>query len=93
MIGMDPRRIHVLNGSKPLMQEASPTPSYYNREFNGAKLDLYQLAEIYPALQNPALFQCAKKVLCAGERGKKDKVQDVTEARDALNRWLEMNGR
>jgi len=70
---------------KPLQDSGS----HYRHEYRGVKLDIYRIADIYK-LTDHALFSALKKILAAGDRGGKDYRQDITEARDALNRKLEM---
>lgn len=53
------------------------------------QLDVYRVIELFAVPAGP-LDHALKKILCAGGRGPKDQVKDVTEARDSLNRWLEM---
>ena len=38
------------------------------------------------------LIHAMKKILFAGKRGKKSKRQDIEEAKQSLERWLERNG-
>lgn len=54
-------------------------------------IDIYRILELYD-VDHPCLQHAAKKILCAGHRGSKNYVRDVTEARDTLNRFLEMVG-
>jgi len=77
---------------------STPTPDYYLRKLLVTKedlergyveLDLYRVARLW-SLEDPALFQAFKKTLCAGKRGGKPIQQDVKEAKDALERWLEL---
>lgn len=77
---------------------STPTPQYYRKQIPVSKEDIergyvevdpYRIARLWE-LNDPALFQAFKKVLCGGQRGGKDKQQDAVEARDALNRWLEL---
>lgn len=65
------------------------TPEYYNKTYKGIKLDPYRIAEVYD-ITDHAIFQALKKLLAAGQRGGKDIRQDLTEARDAISRKLEM---
>lgn len=53
----------------------------------------YLTVDVYSVLQafnvtNPGLQHAAKKILCAGIRGKGSFHQDITEAIDALQRAL-----
>jgi hypothetical protein len=50
-------------------------------------VDVYSVLQAF-AVVNPALQHAAKKVLCAGIRGKGSFRQDVTEAIEALQRAL-----
>ena len=53
------------------------------------KADVYEVLEAFD-VKCPARQHAAKKVLCAGIRGKGDATQDLIEARDALNRAIEL---
>lgn len=54
------------------------------------KLDVYRIFDLYGPLDH-ALEHAVKKLLLGGDRtGGKGQVVDVLEARDSLNRWLEM---
>lgn len=54
------------------------------------KLDIYRVLDLYKVTDH-AIGHAVKKLLLAGDRtGGKSLVDDVTEARDTLNRWLEM---
>lgn len=71
------------------MNDKSPTPNYYQRRIGGVLLDPYRIARLYGIADDP-LFSAMKKLLAAGQRGAKDKAQDVQDAIDALLRWQEM---
>lgn len=56
------------------------------------------LADVYEVLEGfnvtcPARQHAAKKILCSGIRGKGDATQDLIEARDAINRAIELEMR
>ena len=53
------------------------------------RADVYEVLEAFD-VKCPARQHAAKKVLCAGIRGKGDATQDLIEARDALNRAIEL---
>lgn len=54
------------------------------------KIDIYRFLELFEVTDH-ALGHAIKKLVLAGARtGKKPLVADITEARDTLNRWLEM---
>lgn len=74
-----------------------PTPPYYDKRLpDGTRLDVYAICQLYGVCQiygdtSPPVFHAIKKLLRAGKgSGGKSLRQDVAEARDALNRFLEM---
>lgn len=52
-------------------------------------VDVYAVLEAF-AVSCPARAHAIKKLLCAGLRGKAGEMQDLTEARDALDRAIEL---
>jgi len=62
---------------------------HYDKQIGGQKLDVYRICREY-GVTDPAIFQSIKKLLRCGQ-AHKDARQDVIEARDGLNRWLEMD--
>lgn len=52
-------------------------------------IDVYRILELYN-VTDPCVQHAIKKLLCAGNRGAKTEEQDIIEARDTLNRKLEM---
>ena len=69
--------------------EASETPkAHHDVTIGGIKADSYRIALAY-GITHPAQQHALKKILRAG-RGTKTLVTDITEARDSLNRMLEM---
>ena len=69
----------------------NPTPAYYERTMPaGSKLDIYAICRLYD-VTDPAIFHAVKKLLRAGRgSGGKSRAQDVSEARDSLSRFLEL---
>lgn len=53
------------------------------------KVDVYEVLVAFQ-VTNPALQHAAKKILCAGQRGSKDRLTDLREAVTALTRAIEM---
>lgn len=53
------------------------------------KIDIYRILDLYE-VKDHALGHAIKKLLCAGNRGHKDKYQDIVEACKSLDRWLDM---
>ena len=69
----------------------------YSKYFKSTKgmteVDVYAVHKIFE-IDDPsgALQHASKKLLLSGVRtGGKSKFQDIQEARDTLNRWLELN--
>lgn len=62
--------------------------NHYEKLLGGVKADVYRICDLY-GVTHPAIFQSIKKLLRCGE-AHKGFIQDVIEARDGLNRWLEM---
>lgn len=52
-------------------------------------IDVYSVLEAFD-VRCPAIQHAVKKLLCAGIRGKGDRLQDLVEARDAISRAIEM---
>lgn len=66
-----------------------PIPSVDGR--NVAVVDVYCVLEAF-GVTCPATQHAVKKLLCAGLRGKGDRGQDLTEARDAIERAIQLHG-
>ena len=71
------------------MDNQQDSGSHYRKFYKGIQLDPYRIYDIYD-VTDPAAQQAIKKLLAAGNRGNEDFKQDLIEARDALNRRLEM---
>lgn len=55
------------------------------------KIDIYRYLELLSGNRGHAIEHAIKKLVLTGVRtGGKDFIMDVTEARNTLNRWLEM---
>ena len=84
-----------------------PSSSNANKQINGSKeysayfkdvsdlneIDIYLIHHLF-SIDDPsgAIQHASKKLLLAGARtGEKPKYKDIKEARDTLNRWLEIN--
>ena len=52
-------------------------------------VDVYRVLELFD-VKDHAIGHAIKKLLCSGNRGAKDKIQDVQEAISSLLRYLEM---
>lgn len=68
-------------------------PQYFKDVSELAEVDVYQIHHLF-GIDDPAgcIQHASKKLLLSGVRtGGKSKYQDIKEARDTLNRWLELN--
>ena len=68
-------------------------PKYYKFIGGMQELDVYAVHKIFN-IEDPsgAIQHASKKLLLSGVRtGGKSKFDDIREARDTLNRWLELN--
>lgn len=63
--------------------------SRYHRTIKGVTIDLYDLAEAY-GITDHAQFHAMKKIIMAGDRGYKDRDQDLQEAIDAIQRAIKL---
>lgn len=72
---------------------AQKYPKYYKSVAHLDEIDVYQVHKLFN-IQDPsgAIQHASKKLLLSGVRtGNKTQYKDIQEARDTLNRWLEMN--
>lgn len=72
---------------------AQKYPKYYKSVTHLDEIDVYQVHNLFN-IQDPsgAIQHASKKLLLSGVRtGNKTQYKDIQEARDTLNRWLEMN--
>lgn len=68
-------------------------PKYYKDVTHLREVDVYMVHHLF-AVDDPsgAIQHASKKLLLSGVRtGGKSKYDDIREARDTLNRWLEIN--
>lgn len=96
MQGMQIPKPTTTNASKPEPKEKASTnhglyPKYFKSVVNDTHIDVYRVHQLFN-LNNEMLCHASKKLLLAGERtGEKSLRKDVIEARDTLNRYLELN--
>ncbi len=64
-------------------------PHYFNSVSHLETVDVYRVLSLFQ-VNDPCIQHAIKKLLCAGDRGDKSMIKDITEARDSLNRHLEM---
>lgn len=81
----------VVNHKQPSMSELYP--KYYKNFEDVSEADVYLVHDRFGLHDfSGALHHASKKILLSGVRtGGKTKFDDIREARDALNRWLEIN--
>ena len=75
-------------------QETPPAEREFNHYFKPVPpgtthIDVYRLLDMFD-VTDPCLQHAAKKILVAGNRGAKDRTQDIAEAIATLQRWQEM---
>lgn len=63
----------------------------YTRDVPSTEIDVYDVLVAFN-VTCPARAHAIKKLLCAGIRGKGDELQDLTEARQAVDRSLQILG-
>lgn len=64
--------------------------SHYKKDVSHLEfIDVYRVLDLFE-VESHAVGHAIKKLLCSGQRGAKDKAQDIQEAIDSLNRELEM---
>jgi len=72
---------------------AQQYPKYYKSVAKINEVDVYAVHQLFD-IQDPSgcIHHASKKLLLSGVRtGGKSKFDDIREARDSLNRWLEIN--
>ena len=64
-------------------------PHYFKSVSHLETVDVYRVLSLFQ-VNDPCIQHAIKKLLCAGDRDDKSMIKDITEARDSLNRHLEM---
>lgn len=75
------------------MSNVEKYPAYFKDVSELTDIDVYMIHHLYN-INDPsgAIQHASKKLLLSGKRtGGKSMVTDIKEARDTLNRWLEIN--
>lgn len=65
-------------------------PSLPHREGPGVTVDVYDVLQAFN-VTDPALQHLAKKALCAGIRGHKNRAQDLQDIIDSAQRALQLH--
>lgn len=79
--------------NKTTLSMAEKYPKYYKPVGKLTEVDVYAVHKLFN-IQDPAgaIQHASKKLLLSGVRtGGKTAFKDISEARDTLNRWLELN--
>jgi len=80
--------------SNPAQEEMSVRyPKYYKDVSDHSEIDVYAVHHLFN-IQDPSgcIQHASKKLLLSGVRtGGKSVFKDITEARDTLSRWLQLN--
>jgi hypothetical protein len=61
----------------------------YQRIVKDGVIDIYDILELYK-VYNPAVAHAVKKLLMSGQRGYKDVIQDLEEAKQSITRAIEL---
>ena len=65
------------------------TPSKYTKQIGGISVDVYDVLQAW-GVSNPALQHLIKKALQCGQRGHKDKLEDLQDIIDSAIRAKEL---
>jgi hypothetical protein len=82
-----------VNKTNPALSISDKYPQYYKKVGRLTEIDVYAVHHLFD-IQDPSgcIQHASKKLLLSGVRtGGKSAFKDITEARDTLNRWLELN--
>ena len=74
---------------EPACCSDEPKANKYQRQINGATLDVYDVLQAW-GVTNPAIQHAIKKLLQPGQRGHKDLLQDLQEAHESIVRAIEL---
>lgn len=77
------------NRNKQKLAAKSDPGAHYRFHYKGIQLDPYRIAKVY-GITDHAQFSALKKILCAGSRGHKGLLQDISDSICALERWRQM---
>ena len=88
----------ILNGAFVVDTKSDGVERKHSHYFKDVRhldyIDVYQVCKLFPIDDDSgAITHARKKLLVAGGRGAgKDMIKDITEARDTLNRYLQIEG-
>lgn len=75
--------------SLPFVDDEKSYNHYFKDVSNLKFIDVYRVLDLF-AVEHPCLQHSVKKLLCAGQRGSKNRDKDIQEAIDSLLRYQEM---
>lgn len=87
----------ILNGAFELNNKSEDVERKHSHYFKDVRhldyVDIYQVCKLFE-VEDPShcTQHSIKKLLMSGKRGVKDKMKDIIEARDTLNRYLQIEG-
>ena len=80
---------NAISGNEAIGFVTEKLPSKYHRICNKNVIDIYDVMDMYDVASQP-VGHAIKKLLMSGQRGYKDKVQDLEEALQAIQRAIEL---
>lgn len=75
--------------SLPFVDDEKSYNHYFKDVSNLKFIDVYRVLDLF-AVEHPCIQHAVKKLLCAGQRGSKNRDKDIQEAIDSLLRYQEM---
>ena len=88
----------ILNGAFVLETKTEGSERKHSHYFKDVRhldyIDVYELNKLFPIDDDTdCILHARKKLLvCGGRGGSKDMITDITDARDTLNRYLQIEG-
>ena len=71
------------------MENVYSEKSRYTRQIKGVDVDVYDILVAFNVI-NPATAHAIKKLMMPGERGQKDVITDLEEAKASIERAIEL---
>lgn len=80
---------HTQPEELPFVDDDKSYSHYFKNVSNIEFIDVYRVLDLF-AVEHPCIQHAVKKLLCAGQRGSKNRDKDIQEAIDSLQRFQEM---
>lgn len=93
LCAMCANEFHVKTRKTGELPMSEKYPQYYKKVGKLTEIDVYAVHHLFD-IQDPsgAIQHASKKLLLSGARtGGKSALKDITEARDTLTRWIQLN--